>query len=156
MWRSRPPTTCPLPASGLGGAATLLLPGSTDPSGLVPYGARPDGGSSGVRSLSSGCVCRPRGWRFAGIPKDRGIGDEMSPSYINPTPVLVPSMRLHVRIRRSGALYIHLFDKLRNLMDQTSQQWSLGATSNCWPSLCSTILAVPCHWRRSAVVAISD
>jgi len=55
MWQSRPPTTCPLPASGLGGAATLLLPGSTDPSGLVPCGARPDGGSSGVRSLS-GCV----------------------------------------------------------------------------------------------------
>jgi len=49
----------------------------------------------------------------AGIPKDRGIRDEMPPGYINFTPVLVPSMRLHVRIRRSGALHIHLFDKLR-------------------------------------------
>ena len=45
----------PVAASGLEGAATFLLPGTTDPSGLVPCGARPDGGSSGVRSLS-GCV----------------------------------------------------------------------------------------------------
>jgi len=97
-----------LPASRLEGAATLFLPGTTDPSSLVPCGARPGGGSSGVRSLS-GCVSVVT----AGIPKDRGIGDEMLPGYINPTPVLVLSMRLHVRIRRSGALHIHLFDKLR-------------------------------------------
>jgi len=56
----------------LGEAATLLLSESTNPSGLVPCGARPVGGSSGVCSSVMCEFIVP----IDGILSDRAIRDE--------------------------------------------------------------------------------